>query len=218
MIPPNYDDDEEMEDEEEQEGQLGRGKASGGRRGAKGAITHVALAHVSLPLAVSNKLTVTALGKVVWLSRWFHDEKYIYPVRKRWDIRLDLFRERVCRYAPALGAHTPVQGACIAVYSIQSAAFSALRCPGRSSSLIYRSTNARPCYRATEEEMQASLSLFVRPDLQVGYRAVRLMASGASGGREVRHTLEVLADADGVRPVFRCALVFAKDICLPNSL
>ncbi len=36
---------------------------------------------------------------------------------------------------------------------------------------------------------------------------MRLMASGASGGREVRHTMEVLADADGVKPVFRCALL-----------
>ncbi len=90
MIPPNYDDDEEEEDEDEQEGQLGRGKASGGRRGGKGATAHAASAHVSLPLVVSNKLTVTALGEVVWLSRWFHDEKYIYPVRQATSARAHL--------------------------------------------------------------------------------------------------------------------------------
>ncbi|KXZ51594.1 hypothetical protein GPECTOR_12g558 [Gonium pectorale] len=120
MIPPNYDeeDDEEGEDQGCSGGDANAGtaKGSGGNRSAAaGGYSAAALGTVTLPLTLGPKLQVLALGEIIWLSRWFHDEKYIYPV---------------------------------------------------------------------------------------GYKAVRLMASGASGGREVRHVMEVLASEDGVRPVF----------------
>ncbi|EFJ42811.1 histone H3 methyltransferase/Trithorax [Volvox carteri f. nagariensis] len=138
MIPPNYDEDDEGEDDDEEQQQHRAGSASGRgcgdarstRRlsvaralGGEGrasqheaAGTTAAAQDITLPLKLGSKLRVLRLGEVVWLSRWFHDEKYIYPL---------------------------------------------------------------------------------------GYTADRLMVSGASGGREVRHVMEVVASADGVRPVFR---------------
>ncbi|GLC39703.1 hypothetical protein PLESTM_000930800 [Pleodorina starrii] len=135
MIPPNYDEDEDDEDDDGQalhEGEGGRGDAAaaggvqgtavqraGARSGDRGAAGGAAAAggrSAALPLVLGPKMRVLALGEVVWLSRWFHDEKYIYPV---------------------------------------------------------------------------------------GYTAARMMASGASGGREVRHLMEVVASEDSVRPVFR---------------
>ncbi|GIL51716.1 hypothetical protein Vafri_7651 [Volvox africanus] len=138
MIPPNFDedDDEDAEEEMPQErhkGAAARGLAlngthatgaprTAGRRDfqhipmATGDDGHATLPASALPLVLGRKLRVLQLGKVVWLSRWFHDEKYIYPV---------------------------------------------------------------------------------------GYTASRLMASGASGGREAQHLMEVVESDDGARPVFR---------------
>ncbi|GIL92473.1 hypothetical protein Vretifemale_19939 [Volvox reticuliferus] len=102
MIPPNFDedDDEDAGEELQQEGHKG---ATAGRLTPNGAHTtgvrrtggrrepqHIAMANGDgspgalrasvLPLVLGPKLQVLQLGEVVWLSRWFHDEKYIYPV------------------------------------------------------------------------------------------------------------------------------------------
>ncbi|KAG2498072.1 hypothetical protein HYH03_003832 [Edaphochlamys debaryana] len=116
MIPPNYDEDEDEEEGGEEAAGVGARRAGGKAGGRDASALASAAGKVSFPLVISQKLKIMALGEVVWLSRWFHDEKSIYPL---------------------------------------------------------------------------------------GYTAQRLMASGASGGREVLHTLTVEADADGVRPVFR---------------
>lgn len=84
MIPPNFDEDEDEEEDGSEEIATvagGRGSAAARGRGGAGTTALDPLAGaVQLPFAVGPKLRILALGEVVWLSRHFHDEKYIYPL------------------------------------------------------------------------------------------------------------------------------------------
>ncbi|KAG2442275.1 hypothetical protein HXX76_002362 [Chlamydomonas incerta] len=84
MIPPNFDEEEDEEEDGVVEVAVavgGRGGAAARGRGAAGAAALEPLAGaVRLPFTVGHKLRILALGEVVWLSRHFHDEKYIYPL------------------------------------------------------------------------------------------------------------------------------------------
>ncbi|GFR40744.1 hypothetical protein Agub_g1354 [Astrephomene gubernaculifera] len=156
MIPPNYDDDEDEEAEDaggdgiaqEEPAAPGATAAGGASAGHKGdrdqcrtatannklgqtnAADPLTASRVTFPFVVGPKLRLLRLGEVVWLSRWFHDEKYIYPL---------------------------------------------------------------------------------------GYTAARVMASGASGGREVQHLMEIAATDDGVRPVFRITPQGHPPVCADTA-
>lgn len=98
MIPPNYDEDDDEEEAatpqsgDERNGivSAGAGRAHNGSckptrppqagpPGVGGTGGHLLRSDVCLPLVLGPKLRVLRLGEIVWLSRWFHDEKYIYP-------------------------------------------------------------------------------------------------------------------------------------------